>query len=205
MRNDTPNPFNALRFVTSANDAGGYPSGAAREVAFAGRSNAGKSSAINAIAGRRALAHVSRTPGRTRLINFFTLGADDACAPRIVDLPGYGFAAVNRKTKEHWEDFLASYVAERDNLVGVVMVSDARHALADADRNMLHFLETHHRPALVLLTKSDKLSRSEAARVLARVRAELAPNRHVRVELFSATSGTGVETARGAIAAWLTE
>lgn len=203
MRNDKPNPFNALRFVTSANDPGGYPPGAAREVAFVGRSNAGKSSAINAIAGRRALAHVSRTPGRTRLINFFALGEDDARAARLVDLPGYGFAQVKRQTREHWEDFLAAYVALRENLVGVVMVSDARHALADADRNMLHFLETHHRPVLVLLTKSDKLSRSDSAKALDRVRAELITNRHVRVELFSATAGTGVETARGAIAAWV--
>lgn len=193
------NPFQKLRFLTSANDSGGFPTGAAREVAFVGRSNAGKSSAINVIAGQRGLAHVSKTPGRTRLINFFELDA----ARRVVDLPGYGYAAVDRATREHWEDFLAEYVATRADLVGVVMIADARHALADADRDMLGFLLKYCRPVHVLLTKSDKLSRSEAAKVLARVRKELAGRPSVDVQLFSATSRAGVAGARDALARWL--
>ena len=193
------NPFQQLRFLTSANDSGGFPSGGAREVAFVGRSNAGKSSAINVIAAQRGLAHVSKTPGRTRLINFFELDP----ARRVVDLPGYGYAAVDQATRSHWEDFLAEYVATRADLVGVVMIADTRHALADADRDMLGFLLKYCRPVHVLLTKSDKLSRSEAASVLARVRKELAGSPSVDVQLFSATSKTGLDAARAAIAVWL--
>lgn len=196
---EPPNPFQKLRFLTSANDSGGFPPGGAREVAFVGRSNAGKSSAINVIAGQRGLAHVSKTPGRTRLINFFELDP----ARRVVDLPGYGYAAVDRATRSHWEDFLAEYVATRAGLVGVILIADARHALADADRDMLGFLLKYCRPVHVLLTKSDKLSRSEAAKVLARVRKELAGRPSVDAQLFSATSKTGLDAARAAIAVWL--
>src|SRR5690606_2426147 len=145
------------------------PAAGAPEIAFAGRSNAGKSSAINTLAGRRRLAFVSKTPGRTQLINFFSLGTGGF----LVDLPGYGYAGVPGEVRDHWRLLVGTYIAERSALAGVVVVMDARHPLALLDRTLLAWLREAGRPAHVLLTKSDKLSRQAAQRTLAQVRKEL--------------------------------
>ncbi len=162
------------------------------EVAFVGRSNAGKSSAINALANRRRLAFVSKTPGRTQLANFFSLGP----GAFLVDLPGYGYAGVPAATRRHWETLVGTYVATRDSLALVVVVMDARHPLMPLDRRLLDWLREAGRRAHVLLTKSDKLSKQQAAGTLARVRAELArawPG--TSVQLFSSLRREGIPEA----------
>src|SRR3982751_4842300 len=139
------------------------------EIAFAGRSNAGKSSAINTLAGRRRLAFVSKTPGRTQLINFFALDG----RAFLVDLPGYGYAGVPAEVRAHWELLVGEYIAQRESLAVVVVVMDARHPLMPLDRQLLGWLRDAGRPAHVLLTKSDKLSKQEARKTLDAVRREL--------------------------------
>lgn len=170
------------------------------EVAFAGRSNAGKSSALNAIADQRGLARVSKTPGRTRLINFFTVEHGKS----LVDLPGYGYAAVSAETRAGWDRLLGSYLEQRHALRGVVLIMDCRHPLTEHDLTMLDFCAEAGRPVHVLLSKADKLSRSERMKTLRRVEGDLAalsPN--FSVQLFSATSREGLETAQEQIADWL--
>lgn len=174
------------------------------EVAFAGRSNAGKSSAINAIAGRRRLAYSSRTPGRTQQIVLFGLpnGA------LVADLPGYGYAAVPKAVKQDWQRVLAAYVATRATLVGLVLVVDARHGLKPLDETLLDGFLPSGRPVLVLATKSDKLSRAESAGSLAAIRKDLERRygpvaRGVRTIAFSATDRTGVLEADAVLADWL--
>ena len=167
------------------------------ELAFAGRSNAGKSSAINALTGRRRLAFVSKTPGRTQLINFFSLGK----TAYLVDLPGYGYAGVPGEVREHWKDLVGGYIANRESLAAVVVVMDARHPLTDLDRTLLEWLAAANRHAHVLLTKADKLSRQAAAATLARVRRELAgafPGS--TVQLFSSLKNEGIDEAAQALA-----
>jgi GTP-binding protein len=159
-------------------------------VAFAGRSNAGKSSALNAIAGRKDLARTSKTPGRTQLINFFALDG----AQRLVDLPGYGFAKVPERIREHWQELLSRYVEARASLVGLVIVMDSRRPLTDFDQQMLDWSRANGLAVHVLLTKADKLSRGEASSVLKQVRAEV--EGVATVQLFSAVAKTGVDDAR---------
>ena len=162
------------------------------EIAFAGRSNAGKSSAINALAGRRRLAFVSKTPGRTQLINFFSLGG----RAYLVDLPGYGYAGVPLTTREHWKHLVGTYVSARESLAAVVVVMDVRHPLTSLDRTVLDWLREAGRPVHVLLTKADKLSRQGAQATLARVRRELAtayPG--ATAQLFSSLKLQGIEEA----------
>jgi GTP-binding protein len=172
------------------------------EVAFAGRSNAGKSSALNAISGRKGLARISKTPGRTQLINLF------GCAPGVtlVDLPGYGYAKVPERIRDHWKEVLPAYLASRRALRGVVLIMDCRHPLQAFDRQML--LWTTHRclPVHVLLSKADKLSRGQAATTLQEVRKAVAtahPN--VGVQLFSARTGIGVDAARAKLDVWFAQ
>ena len=144
-----------------------FPADEGAEVAFAGRSNAGKSSALNAIAGRKDLARTSKTPGRTQLINFFALDG----AQRLVDLPGYGYAKVPERIREHWQELLTRYVEARASLVGLVIVMDSRRPLTDFDVQMLDWSRSATAlPAHVLLTKADKLSRGESSTVLKQVR-----------------------------------
>jgi GTP-binding protein len=167
------------------------------ELAFAGRSNAGKSSAINALAGRRRLAFTSKTPGRTQLINFFSLGK----TAYLVDLPGYGYAGVPDEVREHWEVLVGGYIASRESLAGVVVVMDARHPLTALDRQLLEWLGSAGRGVHVLLTKADKLSRQAAAATLERVRRELplaCPGS--TVQLFSSLKNQGIDEAAGALA-----
>ena len=163
------------------------------EIAFAGRSNVGKSSAINALAGRRSLARTSKTPGRTQTINFYDLG-DQA---RLVDLPGYGYARVSRGLRAQWGELVDAYLRSRAALAGVVVLMDARHPLTDLDRQLLGWLQS--RRLLVLLSKADKLSRPQQQQVLKAVSAAL----NADVRLFSSATRQGVEECRGVLDEWL--
>ncbi|MBM4195596.1 MAG: YihA family ribosome biogenesis GTP-binding protein [Gammaproteobacteria bacterium] len=189
--------YTEARFLTSAARPGQFLSDAGVEIAFAGRSNAGKSSAINAITGRRQLARTSRTPGRTQLINFFHL----AEGRRLVDLPGYGFAQVPDKVRDSWQRLMETYFEERKSLRGLLLAVDSRRGLGAMDLQMLDWTGSLGRPAHVLLTKSDKLSRSEAASVLREATA--ACEGRASVQLFSAETGDGVVAARAQLEALL--
>jgi GTP-binding protein len=184
-----------VHFVTSANAAGQFPVDDGAEVAVAGRSNAGKSSAINAITQRKGLARTSKTPGATRLVNFFELEPNR----RLVDLPGYGFAAVSGDMRRHWGALIGSFFGKRQALRGTVVVMDVRHPLTEHDNDMLALAHGRKLPVHILLTKSDKLGRNAARQTLARVRRELATLDGVTAQLFSALTGEGVVEARAAI------
>jgi GTP-binding protein len=187
--------YERARFLTSAARPGDFPSDDGVEIAFAGRSNSGKSSAINAITGRRGLARTSRTPGRTQLVNFFEL----APGIRLVDLPGYGYARVSEATRLYWRELIGAYFSGRRSLAGVVLIMDVRHPLKELDLQLLE--HTRGLPVLALLTKADKLGRGEAAKTLATARRAL-PAR-ASAQLFSATTDLGIEEARAAIAGLL--
>lgn len=162
------------------------------EIAFAGRSNAGKSSAINTLAGRRRLAFVSKTPGRTQLINFFSLGGNAF----LVDLPGYGYAGVPLEVREHWKHLVGTYVSTRESLAAVVVVMDVRHPLTELDHTLLEWLREAGRATHILLTKSDKLSKQAQQSTLAKVRRELAGTYpKASVQLFSSLKREGIEEA----------
>ena len=192
--------FRNARFVRSVHELRDLPPPAGIEVAFAGRSNAGKSSAINTLADHTRLAFVSKTPGRTQLINFFDLPAGGS----LVDLPGYGYAKVPEAIRRHWEKTLATYLQTRPSLQGLVLVMDARHPLTPLDRTMLEWFAPTGRPVHALLTKADKLSRGAALRTLREVRAELAAaGPAYSAQLFSSLKGTGIEEAEAVIGGWL--
>jgi GTP-binding protein len=176
------------------------PADDGREVAFAGRSNAGKSSALNAITGRRGLARTSKTPGRTQLVNLFELGD----ARRLVDLPGYGFARVPEQTRRNWERLLADYLAERRSLAGVVMLVDARRGLTELDWRLIELLAPTGAALHAVLTKADKLGRGEARRTLDGARRALEEaGIEATLQLFSATRGQGLDDLRGLLDEWL--
>lgn len=187
--------FPRVRFLTSAATPDGFGDDSGAEVAFAGRSNSGKSSAINAIVGRRGLARASRTPGRTQLVNFFELEP----GRRVVDLPGYGYARAPAAAQARWGRLVEAYFRGRDALAGLFLIVDARRGLADADRVMLDYAAAGGRPAHVLLTKSDKLTRNEARVTARRTTAELAGQ--ATVQIFSAVTGEGADAARATLAA----
>jgi GTP-binding protein len=182
-----------VKFLTSADAAGQFPADNGSEVSVAGRSNAGKSSAINAITRRNGLARTSKTPGATRLINFFELEP----GRRLVDLPGYGFAAVSGEMRRHWGQLISAYFQRRQSLRGAVVVMDVRHPLTENDCDMLELAVSRKVPVHVLLTKADKLGRGAARQALAGVRREVGEG--VSVQLFSALGGDGVDEARRAI------
>jgi GTP-binding protein len=190
--------YSSVKFVTSAAEAHQLAPDTGREVAFAGRSNAGKSTAINAITQRAALARVSRTPGRTQLINFFELEPDR----RLVDLPGYGFAKVPEKVRARWLALLAHYFNVRESLVGLMLIVDSRRGLGTEDAAMLEWVLARGREAHVLLTKADKLNRQDSIRVL-RETVEACSDTAVTAQLFSAHSKRGVEEAREVLDRWL--
>lgn len=170
------------------------------EIAFAGRSNAGKSSAINTLVGHTRLAFVSKTPGRTQLINLFRLRNGAA----LVDLPGYGYADVPEKVRREWTGLLEHYLTRRQALAGLVMIMDARRPLTDLDRQMINWFGPTGKPIHCLLTKADKLTRQEQAKVLRETRAEVADaGSAITVQLFSSLKKTGVEEAEQVIAGWL--
>lgn len=189
--------FPHVKFMLGAHQPNQFPEDAGSEVAIAGRSNAGKSSAINAIVARQNLARSSKTPGRTQQINFFELTPGQ----RLVDLPGYGFAKVPVNVQRHWESLLNNYFAHRVSLKGVMVVMDARHPLTAVDQQMLELASSRGLPVHVLLTKSDKLSRSESLKTLAQVRKALGET--ATAQLFSATAKTGADEARDVLKKWL--
>ena len=192
--------FQNAEFYISAHDLKDLPPPSGLEVAFAGRSNAGKSSALNTLANHNRLAFVSKQPGRTQLINFFTLGQDR----HLVDLPGYGYAKVPEHMRKHWQNVLSSYLMERSSLCGLVLVMDCRHPLTPLDRQMLDWFSYNAKPVHVLLTKSDKLSRNEANQTLMRVRKELVATwGECSIQLFSSLKKQGVEEAEKVIGSWL--
>ena len=171
------------------------------EVAFAGRSNAGKSSAINALTSNTKLARTSRTPGRTQLINFFTV-ADQI---RLVDLPGYGFAKVPLKVKQEWNKQLERYLQLRQSLKGLILLMDIRHPLKDYDRQMIEWAVKSEMPVHILLTKSDKLKRGPAKSALFAVQKELQKHeRWISIQLFSSLSHDGMDELQRTLNWWLT-
>ena len=184
-----------VRFLTSANKLGQLPPDSGVEVAVAGRSNAGKSSAINAVTQRKGLARTSKSPGATRLLNFFELQP----GRRLVDLPGYGFAKVAGEMRAHWGTLLTGYFGKRESLRGTIVVMDVRHPLTDHDQDMLRLATSRNLPVHILLTKADKLGRGAAGNALQGVRRKLPRDGLVTVQLFSAHSGDGVQEARGAL------
>lgn len=194
------NAFRQAVFVLSAARVAQCPTDEGREIAFAGRSNAGKSSALNTICGIRKLARTSNTPGRTQLLNFFEL----AEGRRLVDLPGYGYAKVPVEQRKSWGRLVEDYVRSRRSLAGVVLLMDVRHPLKPQDCQLIDWIAALQRPLHVLLTKADKLSRSQAGRTLAEVRKALAALPMTSVQLFSAQSGQGVDEARKVLFGWYT-
>jgi len=189
--------FPHVRFLVSAAQPSQFPSDHGAEVAFAGRSNAGKSSAINAIVQRHGLARVSRTPGRTRLLNFFDIGAER----RIVDLPGYGYAAAPEAERRTWAPLIAA-LRERASLRGLVLIVDSRRGIAAEDENLIAWARERSLPTRihVLLSKCDKLTRSESTKALRQAQTELEDV--ATVQLFSSLDKTGVEEAQRVLEAW---
>ena len=191
--------FNQAQFVVSAANLKACPLDSLAEVAFAGRSNAGKSSAINTITGQNRLARISKTPGRTQLINFFALNE----GRHLVDLPGYGFAKVPLKVKDKWQRELEQYLRQRDALVGLILLSDIRHPRKEFDRMMIDWAVQSDLPLHILLTKSDKLKRGAAQNTLLSVQKELAALDNGSVQLFSSLKNVGVDEARAKLSDWL--
>ena len=192
--------FRGAAFHLSVAKPTGLPAPAGPEIAFAGRSNAGKSSAINTLVGHTRLAFVSKTPGRTQLINYFTLVRGGF----LVDLPGYGYAQVPIEVRKAWAGLIERYLKERESLAGLVLIMDARHPLTPLDWNMIEWFSVSGKPMHVLLTKADKLTRSAQAATLADVRRQLSGmGEQVSVQLFSSLKKTGVEEAEAAVSPWL--
>ena len=204
-----PNPFARARYLLSAHNPRQLPADGGFEVAFAGRSNAGKSSALNAICQQNALARVSKTPGRTQQLVFFDFSPSTAHpqAPDkyLVDLPGYGYAKVPQDLQAHWQAFLDGYFGSRMALAGLVVVMDIRHPLKDYDRQMIGYAVARGLPAHALLTKADKLGRGQQSQALMAVKRELfsAFGDTVSVQTFSGESRQGVDEARAVVAGWL--
>jgi len=191
--------YRGAQFLVSAAAAKQFPAGPGLEVAFAGRSNAGKSSAINTLCDNRGLAKTSKTPGRTRLVNFFSLDENR----RLVDLPGYGFAKVPSSVKAEWEKLMARYL-QQENLRGLVVIMDIRHPLKDFDMQMLSWCEHFNLPVHVLLTKADKLKRGPQQAALLQVRKSLKQEGYdASVQTFSALNKTGLPELVSQLDQWL--
>jgi len=194
--------FQQAVFLTTVAHLRDLPQDSVREVAFAGRSNAGKSSAINTLAGRVRLAYVSKTPGRTQHLNYFTLSD----GKYFVDLPGYGYAKAPEAIRSQWEGLIGPYLSKREQLAGLVVIMDIRRPLTDLDLRLIDWFRPTGRPIHVLLSKSDKLSRQEQTKALRSVKAELATWGDAElysVQLFSSLKKTGVEEAETVLAGWL--
>jgi GTP-binding protein len=194
--------YNTARFLISAAKLSQCPEDVGAEVAFAGRSNAGKSSAINSLTNQNSLARTSKTPGRTQLINFFDLNVEGV---RIVDLPGYGYAKVPIAMKEHWQKHLDDYLQRRQCLRGVVLVMDIRHPMKEFDEMMIDWCESTGVPLHILLTKADKLKRGPAQATLLKIKKETKERLadKVSVQVFSALKKTGVDQLRTRLDSWL--
>ena len=197
-----PNPLQGAQFLLAAHRLSQLPADEGAEVAFAGRSNAGKSSALNALTGHKGLARTSKTPGRTQQMVAFALpplaqGEDEApLAARLIDLPGYGYAKVPEELRAHWKQEIDAYLHRRRSLRGVVLIADIRHPLKEFDRTMLDFCFATGLPCHLLLTKADKLSRNQAAQALAAMRRSFPDGLHATAQVFSSPAGTGVDEAR---------
>lgn len=201
--------FQHIEFLTGAHTLSQAPPDAGLEVAFAGRSNAGKSRAINVITGINSLARVSKTPGRTQQINFFALDA----TRRLVDLPGYGYAKVPEKMRHHWVQTLEQYLQMRKSLQGLILVMDIRHPLMPADLQMLDWCHGAQMPVHILLTKADKLSKGAASASLAKARKmlgerygkmdEAIPTVAQTLQVFSALARLGIDGAEQRLGEWL--
>jgi GTP-binding protein len=194
--------FQQAVFLTTVAHLRDLPQDAVREVAFAGRSNAGKSSAINTLAGRVRLAYVSKTPGRTQHLNYFTLSD----GKYFVDLPGYGYAKAPEAIRSQWEGLIGPYLSKREQLAGLVVIMDIRRPLTDLDLRLIDWFRPTGRPIHVLLSKADKLSRQEQTKALRSVKAEMATWGDAglySVQLFSSLKKTGVEEAETVLAGWL--
>ncbi|NWG31822.1 MAG: YihA family ribosome biogenesis GTP-binding protein [Rhodocyclaceae bacterium] len=198
----TPSLFRHARFEISVADPQSLPQAGGAEIAFAGRSNAGKSSAINALAGHTRLAFVSKTPGRTQLINLFRL----KCGAALVDLPGYGYAEVPEAVRRQWQGLLEHYLTRREALAGLVLIMDARRPFTDLDRQMVEWFGRTGKPIHCLLTKADKLTRQEQMKALAaacRLASAEFPGVPITLQLFSSLKKSGIEEAEQVIDAWL--
>jgi GTP-binding protein len=186
-------------FIKGAYTLKQLPDDTGVEVAFAGRSNVGKSSILNTLAGVKSLARTSKTPGRTQEINFFDLGNDK----RLVDLPGYGYAKVSEAKQRHWAETLGKYLISRQSLAGVILLMDIRHPLKEFDRNMVHWCTEAELPVYVILNKSDKLSRGKAGASLLDVKRKLSEFPIEGIQLFSSLKRTGVDDALQQLCHWL--
>jgi len=194
-----PNYYRQAAFLTSASNASQFPEHEMLEVGFAGRSNAGKSSAINTLCDQKALARISKTPGRTQLINFFPFD-ENRC---LVDLPGYGYAKVPEKMRREWQALMESYLGQRQQLRGLVIIMDIRHPLKDYDVQMLEWCEDMGTPAHVVLTKSDKLKKGAASKQLLSVKKALKDEEFdASVQMFSALKKTGMDELQAVLNGW---
>ncbi len=195
--------FNKAQFLLSAPSVKQCPDDTGKEVAFAGRSNAGKSSAINTLTNNKKLARTSKTPGRTQLLNFFTL--TDDC--RLVDLPGYGFAKVPKAMKQAWDRNLAGYLQERQSLQGLVMLMDIRHPLRQYDWQMIRWASESGMPVHLLLTKADKLKKGPAKSTLLQVERDLEDENlmeNITIQTFSSLKKEGINELKEKLQSWLT-
>lgn len=190
-------------FLMGAVSLDGLPASAGAEIAFAGRSNVGKSSLVNALTGRKTLARTSATPGRTRELNFFRLGPADGVHLTMVDLPGYGYARASRSLAKTWTALMRGYLRGRANLRRVILLVDARHGLKDSDREIMKMMDEAAVSYQIVLTKADKLKQNEKAKVQAKVAAEMSKHvaAHPELVLTSAVKGSGIEDLRARLAA----
>ncbi|MEI7427617.1 MAG: ribosome biogenesis GTP-binding protein YihA/YsxC [Betaproteobacteria bacterium] len=198
------------KFFVTVNHLADLPKDPLPEIAFAGRSNAGKSTAINVLCSQKRLAFASKTPGRTQHINFFCIPEKDTLLGHLVDLPGYGYAKVDRKVRAHWETLLSKYLQERSQLKAMVLIVDSRRGITDLDRNMLEWFCPTGKPVHLLITKCDKLNLSEKALAMKAVRDELKSlnDQHAHfgelsAQLFSSTKRIGLEQADELVCKWL--
>ena len=197
------NLFHHAKFYTTVNHLKDLPATTA-EIAFVGRSNAGKSSAINTLTNHTRLAYVSKTPGRTQHINFFEL----ANGRFMVDLPGYGYAQVPESVRQHWVNLLGNYLQTRSQLIGLILIMDIRHPLKGLDKRMLDFFAVTKQPVHILLSKADKLSKNEQIKTLAMVKKLLQPyvaRQQVTVQLFSSLKKQGIDEVNDIVAAWFSQ
>ncbi|BEI40140.1 MULTISPECIES: ribosome biogenesis GTP-binding protein YihA/YsxC [unclassified Polynucleobacter] len=193
------------RFFTTVNELQTLPQGELPEIAFAGRSNAGKSSAINILCNQKRLAFASKTPGRTQHINYFGIYAKDELLAYLVDLPGYGYAAVGEATRSHWNEILSRYLQTRKNLVGLILIVDARRGLTELDEQMIAWFSVTQKPIHILLSKSDKQTFSENRALLQAISEQIkqfAPA-EITAQLFSSTKRVGLSESDTLIQQWL--
>ncbi|TJY58784.1 YihA family ribosome biogenesis GTP-binding protein [Sinimarinibacterium sp. CAU 1509] len=198
MSKPIPNPIAGARFLLSCARLNQLPTDARPEVAFVGRSNAGKSSALNALCGQKALARVSKTPGRTQLINLF-----EAAQGRIADLPGYGYAKVPKDISRDWGKLIGAYLENRENLRGLVLIMDVRHPMTPFDQQMIDWAVSRQIACHILLTKADKLSYGASKNTLLSVQRAIGSSESLTAQLFSVPAGLGVDACRQRLGDWL--